>query len=130
MTSQPLTTVPTPAADLPPVLKAGAGPNGAGSPNGSPTPGPSSRPAARRRRGSRLRTYLFGGLVVALAAAGAAGYALTTSRKGPRPDLLLHTMKFEPLQLTVVERGALESADNREVTCRVKAGTKATALNI
>jgi multidrug efflux pump subunit AcrA (membrane-fusion protein) len=32
--------------------------------------------------------------------------------------------------LTVVERGALESADNREVTCRVRAGSKATALNI
>ena len=34
------------------------------------------------------------------------------------------------MQLTVVERGTLESADNREVTCRVKAGTKTTALNI
>src|SRR5205823_6555830 len=34
------------------------------------------------------------------------------------------------LNLTVVERGALESADNREVTCRVKAGTKTAALTI
>jgi HlyD family secretion protein len=34
------------------------------------------------------------------------------------------------LQLTVVERGNLESADNREVHCRVRAGAKATDLRI
>ncbi len=34
------------------------------------------------------------------------------------------------MALTVVERGALESADNRDVICRVRAGTKATNLTI
>jgi HlyD family secretion protein len=53
-----------------------------------------------------------------------------TGAKGPRADLILYRMHFEPLNLTVVERGALESADNRDVTCRVRAGSKATALNI
>lgn len=43
---------------------------------------------------------------------------------GNRPDLLLHTVKHEDLDLTVVERGALESADNRDVICKVKAGAK------
>lgn len=37
---------------------------------------------------------------------------------------------MQPLNLTVVERGNLESADNREVHCRVRAGTKATDLRI
>ena len=41
-----------------------------------------------------------------------------------RPDLLLHTVKHEDLDLTVVERGTLESADNRDIICRVKAGSK------
>ena len=66
MTTQP-STVTAPATDLPAVLKTGLSPNGAGSPNGSPSHAPSSRPA-RPRRASRWRAYLFGGLVVALAA--------------------------------------------------------------
>src|SRR5262245_50941841 len=41
-----------------------------------------------------------------------------------RPDLLLHTVKSEDLDLTVVERGTLESAENRDIICRVKAGSK------
>jgi multidrug efflux pump subunit AcrA (membrane-fusion protein) len=32
------------------------------------------------------------------------------------------------LRLTIVERGALESADNRDVVCRVKAGTKGSTV--
>jgi multidrug efflux pump subunit AcrA (membrane-fusion protein) len=73
---------------------------------------------------------LVGGLLILLAACGFAGYALTAGTKGPRADLILYKMHYEPLNLTVVERGALESADNRDVTCRVRAGSKATALNI
>ena len=61
---------------------------------------------------------------------GIAAYAFTAGPKGPRADLILYKIHYEPLNLTVVERGALESADNREVTCRVRAGSKATALNI
>ena len=51
-------------------------------------------------------------------------YVFTGRSKSDRPDLLLHTVKLENLDLTVVERGTLESADNRDVICRVKAGSK------
>ncbi|MCS7047024.1 MAG: hypothetical protein NZO58_11765, partial [Gemmataceae bacterium] len=35
-----------------------------------------------------------------------------------------HTVTREPLQVTIVERGTLESAENSDVVCRVKAGKK------
>lgn len=65
-----------------------------------------------------------------LIAGAIAAYSVFGGQKGTRPDLILHKVKFEPLDLTVVERGALESADNREVTCKVRAGTKTTSLSI
>ncbi len=45
---------------------------------------------------------------------------------GNRPDLLQHTVRAEYLPVTVVERGTLESTDNRDVVCRVKAGSRGT----
>ena len=45
---------------------------------------------------------------------------------GNRPDLLPHTVQAEYLPVTVVERGTLESTDNRDVVCRVKAGSRGT----
>lgn len=41
-----------------------------------------------------------------------------------RADLLLHSVGYEPLQVSIVERGALESASNSDITCRVKAKTQ------
>jgi len=46
--------------------------------------------------------------------------------KTARPDFILHTVESELLPVTVVERGTLESADNREVVCKVKAGSRGT----
>ena len=46
--------------------------------------------------------------------------------KAKRPDLILHTAQMEMLPVMVVERGTLESADNREVVCKVKAGARGT----
>lgn len=47
-----------------------------------------------------------------------------TNNATARADLLLHQVKKENLDLTVVERGTLESSDNKDVICRVKAGSK------
>lgn len=66
------------------------------------------------------------GIVGAVLAAGVLVYVFSGSSKTNRPDLLLHTVKHEDLDLTVVERGALESADNRDIICKVKAGSKGT----
>jgi multidrug efflux pump subunit AcrA (membrane-fusion protein) len=51
-------------------------------------------------------------------------FVFKRDKSANRPDLLLHTVKNEDLDLTVVERGTLESADNRDIICRVKAGSK------
>src|SRR5262249_32603006 len=42
--------------------------------------------------------------------------------------LVFHEVKREKLQLTIVERGALESADNKDVVCKVKAGSKNSTI--
>lgn len=57
-----------------------------------------------------------------MVAAAAGGYYLTAGvfRK-ENPDLILHTVRRDNLQLTIVERGALESANNSDIYCRVKA---------
>lgn len=49
------------------------------------------------------------------------GYMLTAGTKPVRADLILHTVAYEPLSLTVVERGTLESSENKDVVCKVKA---------
>jgi multidrug resistance efflux pump len=41
-----------------------------------------------------------------------------------RADLVTHRVRPDRLELTIVERGALESATNNDVYCRVKAGAK------
>jgi multidrug efflux pump subunit AcrA (membrane-fusion protein) len=45
-----------------------------------------------------------------------------------RTDLVTHVVQRERLQVTIVERGALESADNREVVARVRAGAKGSTV--
>jgi multidrug efflux pump subunit AcrA (membrane-fusion protein) len=59
-------------------------------------------------------------LLVVVCGAGAAWY-LVSGLRVARTDLITHTVKRENLTVTIVERGALESADNRDIFCRVKA---------
>lgn len=39
-----------------------------------------------------------------------------------RDDLIVHTVGYEDLELTVMEKGNLEAAENTDIICRVKAG--------
>lgn len=55
---------------------------------------------------------------------------LLTRPPAARPDVLTHKVKREPLKVTVTEKGTLESAQNVDVTCKVKAGTKGFATTI
>jgi multidrug efflux pump subunit AcrA (membrane-fusion protein) len=69
-------------------------------------------------------------VAVALAGAALAAYQLGTKAfQPPRTDLVWHAVAYEPLQMTVFERGALESANNQDVVCRVKAGAKGSTLS-
>jgi multidrug resistance efflux pump len=45
-----------------------------------------------------------------------------------RTDLVPHKVKYERMELTIFERGALESAKNSDIYCRVKAGSKNTTV--
>ncbi len=66
-----------------------------------------------------------------LLAAGAAGGWWFFFRPAPaRADVLLHTVRREPLVVTVAEKGTLESADNRDLVCKVRAGSKGFASTI
>ncbi len=68
--------------------------------------------------------------VVLLIIGGVAAYLITKRAfPPPRTDLVWHTVAFEPLPMTIVERGALESANNQDVICRVKAGAKGSTIS-
>lgn len=59
---------------------------------------------------------------------GAFTFAFRTT--ADRPDILLHKVQRENLLVTVTEKGTLESADNRDVVCRVRSGGKGYASTI
>ncbi|WP_145242061.1 hypothetical protein [Urbifossiella limnaea] len=106
-------------------------------PNGSPLPGqllppgssvgPKSLPSHGGRR-SRLPLVL--GALVVLAAAGGVGAYFYLRQPAARADVLTHTVKKEPLAVTVTEKGQVESADNKDVVCKVRAGSKGFASTI
>ncbi|WP_162671527.1 hypothetical protein [Gemmata massiliana] len=123
-------TEPMPKTDLPPT---GNGPaNGSTLPNLSGPAG--SKPQQRKLPsrsggGGRLLPFAFAGAI--LAAAGIAGGWYFFLRAAPvRADVLLHKVKREPLVVTVAEKGTLESSDNRDIVCEVRAGTKGFASTI
>jgi HlyD family secretion protein len=67
-------------------------------------------------------------VLVVVAGGVLAGWYALAGRNTHRPDLLLHTVKKEKLQVTIVERGALESAENNEITCTLKARTQGSTV--
>lgn len=73
---------------------------------------------------------MLAGVAAGVIAGGAAGGFFLLPRLGlfqaKRPDLITHTVQSEPLPVTVVERGTLESANNQELVCKVKAGARGT----
>src|SRR5262249_34862784 len=106
--------------------------NGYTPPGPSPITGKSGSPRTLPTRTARSRWFLFlaiGAALLSLAGMGSAWWFLT--RPPPaRADILLHTVKREPLVVTVAEKGTLESADNRDIVCKVRAGTKGFASTI
>lgn len=93
-----------------------------------PTAPPNGRRAVRRKRSllSRLIYAAVGLAILAGIAIGSFAYFGKGLFKTARLDLLTHKVKPELLPVTVVERGTLESAENKDVICKVKAGSKAS----
>jgi multidrug resistance efflux pump len=81
-------------------------------------------PAPRRDRGRR-RAHLVGlGAAVLLLTGGGIAFALLHRPDRPtHGELVLHTVKYENVELSLSERGDLEPAVTSDVECRVKAGT-------
>ncbi|MBP3956662.1 hypothetical protein J8F10_15415 [Gemmata sp. G18] len=119
-------TEPMPRTDLPPT---GNGPANGSMPPSPSGPGSKQRKLPARRGGGRLLPFALAGAL--LGAAGIAGGWYFFLRAAPvRADVLLHKVKREPLVVTVAEKGTLESADNRDIVCEVRAGTKGFASTI
>lgn len=92
---------------------------------------PNSRPSrpdrAPRPRPGRSLVFFLVTIAIVGGLAGAGYYVgFLRPSSSSRPDLILHKVKFESLPVSVVGKGALESADNRDIICKVKAGSKGT----
>jgi multidrug efflux pump subunit AcrA (membrane-fusion protein) len=91
--------------------------------------GPSAKTLPGRGRGSRLIPLAIIGVLL-LAAAAVGGWFAFFRKPPARADVLLHTVKKEPLIVSVTEKGTLESAANIDIVCKVRAGAKGFASTI
>ena len=119
----------TPTAK-PEITQAAREANGAGSsPNGDP-PSPKASRVQSLSRFARAREFSLGVKLIILAVAvvfvisTSGGWYWMHSLSTNRTDILTAPVKKGKLAITVKERGMLESADNNDVTCRVKARTQ------
>jgi multidrug resistance efflux pump len=78
-----------------------------------------------RRRGRATKPPIWIVLLILLAVGGSAGgawyYYLASANTRKDKDLITHKVHYGRLELTIVERGALESANNHDIVARVKA---------
>jgi multidrug resistance efflux pump len=89
-------------------------------PPNSHSPAPSRLPKPRRwSQNAKIAIAVIAIITLGSGATGA--WWLFAGFRAERSDLIYHTVQRERLQLTIVERGALESAENRDIVCRVKA---------
>lgn len=79
-------------------------------------------------RKSRKKFYIAGGAAV-LATLGIS-VLLLARPDGPRADVILHKVKREPLNVSVTEKGTLESSANTDIPCKVRAGSKGYATTV
>ncbi|OAI44926.1 hypothetical protein AYO44_13415 [Planctomycetaceae bacterium SCGC AG-212-F19] len=108
---------------IPPASPASPLESGNGEEAGAPAVLAASRLPQPRRW--TTRTKMLGVLVGLLVVAGTSGgYFLIRDPRASRNDLVTYKVRSERLELTIVERGALESARNSDIYCTVKAGTR------
>jgi RND family efflux transporter MFP subunit len=104
-------------ANLNPTLPQG---NGAAQRNNGASGAPSRSSRHKAKKGRKTLLAVIAGVLVV--AAFVTGYVVIAKPfQQARTDLITHKVKYGRLELTIVERGALESANNHDITCRVKA---------
>src|SRR5262249_54035538 len=86
-------------------------------------PKSSRLPVARRLRSS-TKVLLVGSFLAFILASGGGSWYYFTGLRAARTDLVTYPVRPDRLPLTIIERGALESAENSDINCRVKAGSK------
>jgi multidrug efflux pump subunit AcrA (membrane-fusion protein) len=57
------------------------------------------------------------------------GWYFYTHRIAAHPNVLTHKIKREMMKITIVDRGSVESAENNEITCKVKAKSQGGAAS-
>lgn len=67
--------------------------------------------------------------VLLAAGSGLGYYILNKNMKAPYDGPIWHA-GYERMQVTIVERGTLESSENSEILCRVKAGTRGAGSTV
>src|SRR5262249_12557677 len=89
----------------------------------APAPGHLGKLPRSGRSASRWLAYATAivGLVIILGFSAQALGIVRLWGDVTRPDLILHKVQPERIQLTITERGQLESAENSDIVCRVKA---------
>jgi len=94
---------------------------------------PTRPPSAIREERPRLplwRRLLLPGIIVLIVLVAAGFYIVRTAAGFAAPFTgPVWEVKKEKLQFLIVERGALESAENSDIVCRVKAGAKGSTVS-
>ena len=104
--------------------------NGFTPPGHSTTGRPVSQKAlpSHKSGGGRLVPFAIAATFLLFATVGGAWYFLRGTPE--RADVLLHTVKREPLTVSVSEKGTIESAANIDIVCKVRACAKGYASTI
>jgi HlyD family secretion protein len=66
-------------------------------------------------------------VLLVLGGTGMGGWYFYARQRTARPDLILHKIEKKKFQVTIVDRGSLEPADNTYISCKVKAKTPGQA---
>src|SRR5262249_12314620 len=91
-------------------------------PGSTPSRSPSRLPKARRWSKRAKIPLAFAIALLVVGSVGGASYIMIAKPfRDLRTDLITHRVGYGRLELTIVERGALESANNHDIVCRVKA---------
>jgi|GEM_PF-217409 len=127
MTSQPVSAPAAPPVEMPTATTPASQARIPVEANG-PSRKPSRLPKARRL--SKRTKILVGlGFLALVLVALLLVFVTKPFASTARTDLVTHKVKYGKLELTIVERGALESSNNNDIVCRVKAKSQQSQVS-